>query len=96
MSPTRRVRLSRGEFEQQLVDNEELRGYVLRLGEAAREMREMEKRFEKSRAQIHGAIYDLVELGAPKALLARRVGLSPQRINSIVQEQAKKRGKAKR
>jgi hypothetical protein len=81
--------MGRADLERMLLEDEEFRTFLANLREAARTQAEFEAGLDKARRKLHSLIRDLVEkYGIPKAFIARQVGLSPQRINSILKEAA--------
>jgi hypothetical protein len=80
--------MTRADWETKLIENEAFRDMLAALRDAAAEVERMEKVLADGRASLHKLIRELVvKHGVPKAFLARQVGLSPQRINSILHEQ---------
>ena len=83
--------MTRADWETKLIEDEAFRDMLAALRDAAAEVERMEKVLAGGRASLHKLIRELViKHGVPKAFLARQVGLSPQRINSILHEQEAK------
>jgi len=79
--------MNRAELEKRLVEDEDFRGVL----EALRKVRDNMDRAEYELADTRLRFYELVARlvivdGVPPAFVARQVGLSPQRINGIVQQ----------
>jgi hypothetical protein len=88
--------MNRAEFESRMLRDPELRQKMEALEELAHKVGDLEVQLQMGRMMMQAEILSLGKEGVPRAALARLVGLSPQRINSIVHEQeAKKPTKAK-
>jgi hypothetical protein len=83
--------MTRGDWETKLIESEAFRDMLAALRDAAADIEKKERILADGRASLHKLIRELViKHGVPKAFLARQVGLSPQRINSILHEQEAK------
>jgi hypothetical protein len=82
--------MNRRDFESRMLRDPELRQKMEDLEELAHKVRDLEVQLQMGRMMMQSEILSLGKEGVPLAALARLVGLTPQRINAIVQ-QAKSR-----
>jgi len=82
--------MDRTEFETRLLRDPELRLKMEELQTAGETVRDLQERLAIARETMQNMILALDLEGAPLAVLARLVGLSPQRMNSIVREASAK------
>jgi len=84
--------MSRAEFEERLLRDEQLRGELDALGILGTRKRHLQAELDQVMEQIRDYVYSLhTEQGAPGTLLAHQLGISPQRVGSLVQEGAARR-----
>jgi len=83
--------MSRLEFEARLIEDGALRKELAELEIAGRRVKDLEADVREARTRMHECIYSLrTDYGVPAAFLARQVGLTPQRMGTILQEQETK------
>jgi hypothetical protein len=78
--------MDRTEFEARLLRDPELRQRMEKLEQVAERVRQLQRDLFVWRQVMQYGIGDLASEGVPLAILAHLVGLSPQRMNSIVKE----------
>ena len=79
--------MSRADFENRLLHDATLRQGLDDLRELGLRVRALEGKLTDGRQELHRLAYALKKAGVPNSLVAGLVGVSPQRIGTIMQEQ---------